>query len=117
MMERKCKCSRAVHKLYTDIMKAYGSVRRAVFYNILIAFGLPMKPIWLIKIFLNKTYNKFHIHKNLSDAFPIQNDMKQGDALLPLLFNFSLEYVIKEGPRKSGRAGIEWNTSTHGLCQ
>ena len=27
--------------------------------------------------------------------FPIRNDLKQGDALSPLLFNFALEYVIK----------------------
>jgi hypothetical protein len=32
----------------------------------------------------------------LSDKFPIQNDLKQGDALLPLLFNFALEYAIRK---------------------
>jgi hypothetical protein len=34
--------------------------------------------------------------KNLSDAFPIQNGLKQGDALLPFLFNFALEYAIRK---------------------
>jgi hypothetical protein len=32
----------------------------------------------------------------LSDKFPIQNGLKQGDALLPLLFNFALEYTIRK---------------------
>jgi hypothetical protein len=32
--------------------------------------------------------------KNLSDKFPIQNGLKQGDALSPLLFNFALVYAI-----------------------
>jgi hypothetical protein len=32
----------------------------------------------------------------LSDNFPIQNDLKQGDALPPLLFNFALEYASKK---------------------
>jgi hypothetical protein len=27
--------------------------------------------------------------------FPIRKDLKQGDVLLPLLFNFALEYVIR----------------------
>jgi hypothetical protein len=27
--------------------------------------------------------------------FPIRNGLKQGDALLPLLFNYALEYAIK----------------------
>jgi hypothetical protein len=32
----------------------------------------------------------------LSDNFPIQNGLKQGDALSPLLFNFPLEYAIRK---------------------
>jgi hypothetical protein len=33
--------------------------------------------------------------KHLSDVFPIKNVFKQGDASLPLLFNFALDYAIK----------------------
>jgi hypothetical protein len=32
----------------------------------------------------------------LSDSFPIQNGLKQGDALSPPLFNFALEYAIRK---------------------
>jgi hypothetical protein len=32
----------------------------------------------------------------LSDTFPIQNDLKQGDALSPLLFNSSLGHAISK---------------------
>ena len=31
----------------------------------------------------------------MSDRFPIRNGLKQGDALLLMLFNFSLEYTIR----------------------
>jgi hypothetical protein len=34
--------------------------------------------------------------KHLSDMFPIRNGLKQGDALLQLLFNFALEYAIRK---------------------
>jgi hypothetical protein len=64
-------------------------------YNILIEFGVPMKLVRLIKMCLNETYSKVRIRKRLSDSFLIQNGLKQGDALSPLLFNFALEYAIK----------------------
>jgi hypothetical protein len=36
------------------------------------------------------------VGKLLSDTFPIQNGLKQGDALSPLLYNFALEYAIRK---------------------
>jgi hypothetical protein len=57
-------------------------------YNNLIGFGVPMKPVRLIKMCLNEAYSKVRIGKNLSDSFPIQNGLKQGDALSPPLFNW-----------------------------
>jgi hypothetical protein len=60
-------------------------------YNILIEFGMLMKPVRPIEMCLNETYNKVHIGKHLSDNFPIQNSLKQRDIFSPLLFNFALE--------------------------
>jgi hypothetical protein len=45
---------------------------------------------------LNETYTKIRIGKHLSDSFPTQNGLKQGDALSPLLLNFALEYAIRK---------------------
>jgi hypothetical protein len=45
---------------------------------------------------LNETYSKVCIGKLLSATFPIQNGLKQRDALSPLLFNFALEYVMRK---------------------
>jgi hypothetical protein len=45
---------------------------------------------------LNETYSKVRIGKHLSDSFPIQNGLKQGDSLSPLLSNFALEYAIRK---------------------
>jgi hypothetical protein len=45
---------------------------------------------------LNETYNKLLVGVQSPDSFPIQNGLKQGDALSPLLFNFALEYAIRK---------------------
>jgi hypothetical protein len=52
-----------------------------------------MKWINPIKTCWNETCGTFCIGKYLSDAFPVQNILRQG-ALSALLFNFTLEYAI-----------------------
>jgi len=84
-----------VHQLLLDCKKAYDSVRREVLYNILIEFGIPMKLVRLIKMCLNETHSKVQVGRHLSSVFPLRNGLKQGDALLPLFFNFALEYTIR----------------------
>ena len=79
-----------------DFKNAYDSVRREVLYNILIEFGIAMKLVRLIKTCLTETYSRVGVSKHLSDMFCIKNGLKQGDALLPLFFNFALEYAIRK---------------------
>jgi len=84
-----------VHQIFIDFKTGYDSVRREVLYSILIETGIPVKLVRLIKMCLIETYSRVQVGKNLSDTFPIREGLKPGDALLPLLFNFALEYTIR----------------------
>jgi hypothetical protein len=53
-----------------------------------------MKLVRLIKMCLNEIYSKVRIGKYLSNNFSIQNGIKKGDGLSPLLFNFVSEFAI-----------------------
>jgi hypothetical protein len=79
-----------------DFKKAYDSVRSEVLSNILNKSGIPMKLVRFIKMFLNETYSEVHTGKHLPDTFPIKSGLNQGDALLPLFFDFALEYAIRK---------------------
>jgi hypothetical protein len=69
-----------VHKLFIDFERACDSLRREL-HSSLTEFGISMELFRPFKMCLNETEGEVRMGKNLSDAFPVQNGLKQGDVL------------------------------------
>jgi hypothetical protein len=107
-----------VHQLFINLKKTHDLFRRELLYDILLEFGIKSKVVELIKICLNDTYSRVGIGKNLSEKCPCQNDLTQGEALTPLLFNSALAYALRitQGNQGGGGTEMEWDRSASGLC-
>jgi hypothetical protein len=71
-MEVHWDCTSAIYRLQTKpVIQLGGKYYTTLLVNL-------VKLVRLIKMCLNETYGEVYIDKHLSDAFPIQNGMKQG---------------------------------------
>jgi len=75
-----------------------------------------MKLVCPIKTCLHEIYSKVRISKHMSDEFPIQNGLKQGDTSSPLLFNYTLEYAIRKVQENKEEAKMNKTDSAPALC-
>jgi hypothetical protein len=60
---------------------------------------------------LYETCCEVSIGEHLSDAFPTQNVLEQGDALVPRTFQMCFRAQHSEGPSKPEGTEVEWDFS------
>jgi hypothetical protein len=81
ILEKKWECNGQCISYLWISKKPMAQIRKKFFTTFCLNLGTPKKLVRLIKMCLNETYSKIHAGKHLSDTFPIQNGLKQGDVL------------------------------------
>jgi hypothetical protein len=84
-----------IHQLYIDFRQVFNTITKQFISEVMAKFKISSKVISLIKLTLERTYNKVKIENKLSDSFMTNTGMRQGDFLSSVLSSITLE-VLKE---------------------
>ena len=85
-----------IHQIFVDFQKAYDSIRGDKLYAIMAFFGIPNKLMRLTKATMEDSTYHVKTGTSMTDGLKVGNGLKQGDELVPNLFNIVLEYVIRQ---------------------
>ncbi|XP_066901846.1 uncharacterized protein [Halyomorpha halys] len=84
-----------LHLLFVDFKQAYDNVDRKELLKALVKVGIPKKLVRLVKMTLMNTTCRVKLANSLSQEFFVENGLRQGGPLAPLLFNIALEVAIR----------------------
>ena len=89
---------------FVDFQKAFDSVHRESLWRILQAYGMPQQIIDIIQSF----YNKFTCRvSNSETSFQVKTGVKQGCTMSAMLFNMTIDWVMRRTIEDQSR-GIRW---------
>jgi sorting nexin-29 len=80
-----------MYHLFVDFKAAYDSIYRDKLFKAMEEFAIPTKLISITKITLSRVICKVKIQNNQSAPFVTEKGLRQGDALVCMLFNITLE--------------------------
>ena len=103
----KCREKRVpLHIAIIDLTKAFDSVSREGLYIILRKLGCPQKLLNLIRSLHMGMMATVAYENEESKAFPVNNRVKQGCVLAPMLFNIYFSYLIRHASKETMKASI-----------
>jgi hypothetical protein len=102
ILEKTKEFSIETHHLFIDFRSSYDTIKREQLYNAMSEFNIPNKLIRLTRMTMENTKSQVRIQSDLSDPITMKKCLRQGDSLACLLFNLTLEMVVR-------KAGIQTN--------
>jgi hypothetical protein len=98
---------------FVDLTKAYDSVDRETLWKILGKYGVDTIMINLIRAFHDGMKAKISISGKFSEELSINNGLRQGCVMAPILFNIFFALIFHEMKKEIGEAGVEMKSRFH----
>jgi len=96
LAEKSHELNKDIHLMFIDCKAAYDSINREKLWNVMNKMGIPAKLVRMIRACAYESKIKVSFGGEVSDEFPVTTGLRQGDALLPALFNIALELVVRK---------------------
>ncbi len=81
--------------VFVDLKKAYDSVPRDGLWPVLLRLGVPSKLVNIIRAFHTDMSASLRLNGGLSESIGVQNGLRQGCTMAPVLFNLYMCAVIE----------------------
>ena len=109
-------CVRPIYFCFIDIEKAFDKIRLKHVLNILRELGIPSSILSLIQdiyIYIyTHNYARIKIEGKLEGKIPVNQGIRQGDSLSPLVFNIVMNEIIKNLRDLQGYPLVDENVNT-----
>jgi len=99
---------RQLHINYMDFEKAFDSIHRECLWRILRPYGIPQQIVLVIKSFSNNFNCRM---RNSESSFHVKTGVRQGCPMSALLFNLTIDRVMRQTTSDRVR-GIRWTLSS-----
>ena len=89
--------------LFVDFKAAFDSINRGALWQILEQYGLPSKLISMFKAVYDNTRCTIRVNGKGSADFSVDTGVRQGAIASPVLFNFAIDWVLRQAIASCGR--------------
>ena len=108
LMQKAKELNKAISIWFVDLHEAYYTVNRNALWEVLSkSFSIPKKLIRILKTLQCGTTGLIHADGQISEKFPIEVGLKQGEVLAPMLFNLFLDAVIRVALKQHPDKGVQ----------
>ena len=106
LVEKSIEHDSTLYALFIDLKKAYDSIPRAALWLVLAQFGVPPRMLSLIESLHDGMEARVRVSRAVTDTILVNNGLRQGCPLAPVLFNLYFSAVVTYWRAKSSAPGV-----------